>query len=846
MATGIPTNCLLRHPLDSFTDREQILLLFEQILRSAQPGQLRVLAIKGNSGTGKTFLISYLSGRICPTFGWQTGQISFSQKGVPEFRSILAGLENALAGCVPRQSLKQYREKQDEYNRRFDAYRATITIHQSIEASNQSSISNVTQHVQVNAQLHEREVQLRSELSRTLAELAQERTHPLCVFIDGYERLTETNKELVGWLLGEILPDLAKAAPQPFLVMTCGWEWPTDATIAPFTTRAELTDFDRTQVRGYLEKQEVIANAGMPSPAEDEKLITAFYEVTKGHPLILGLAVTYFNELSHEQRTAASLRIKRPLLDDKARIEFLEERLLSRLPEPYLTLLERGPILRFFDQAALQALLSVETDSSTTNYRTLNDRTYDYFLHYPFITQKGHSEGDSLIIQPTFHDLVRRVRLEALRRHHPETKEHLHRKMVDYYSLRAGVERAHEAPRGEVGPKKRFGELLYRRIQDRISRTLRFPPKKIGLEGTFKGEYSKWLTEISEEEFKALLEYFYHSLQVRELQAKAFGEWEALAAQAIDRWRHEQAGPLLKLVEQLVEEGEPFLNPASVPCGQYMFQYYLFLEQEARWEEAQAILEQATRVFEQVDDFAARARFLNNVGVFHNAKGEAQQALSYFEQALALSEQVNDLDSIARSLNNIGNIYLGRSKFEQALSYYERSLSLSEQTSNSYGIINSLNIIGSIYNIQRKSEQALSYYERSLSLSEQVDSPHDIGTALTLIGAIYRQQGKLEQALSYYERALALKEESSKPEFLALYLYNIGGIYRDQGKFEQAIEQFNGALSLYESLGSGFEKVILIQLDALACCYSALGKHEKSLIYQERAQHIREEMQLTS
>ncbi len=105
-------------PLDSFTDREQIVYLFEQFLHVAQPGQLRLLAIKGNSGTGKTFLISYLTTHVGPKLGWKSGQLSFAQF-LPDFRAILAGLEAALKGCVPHPSLKQYRDKRDEYNRSF-------------------------------------------------------------------------------------------------------------------------------------------------------------------------------------------------------------------------------------------------------------------------------------------------------------------------------------------------------------------------------------------------------------------------------------------------------------------------------------------------------------------------------------------------------------------------------------------------------------------------------------------------------------------------------------------------------------------------------------------------------
>src|SRR5690349_20926321 len=108
MVTDASSERLPRHRLDSFTDRKGVLTHFQQLLRSAQAGEVHLLSIKGNSGAGKTFLIEYLTKRICPQAGWQTGVLAFAHS-VPDFRFILDGLEDALKGCVPRQSLKQYR-----------------------------------------------------------------------------------------------------------------------------------------------------------------------------------------------------------------------------------------------------------------------------------------------------------------------------------------------------------------------------------------------------------------------------------------------------------------------------------------------------------------------------------------------------------------------------------------------------------------------------------------------------------------------------------------------------------------------------------------------------------------
>ena len=66
MATDTPIEGSFRNPLDSFTDRERILEHVRHLLHSTQTGEFHLLAVKGHSGTGKTFLIEYLSKCLCP------------------------------------------------------------------------------------------------------------------------------------------------------------------------------------------------------------------------------------------------------------------------------------------------------------------------------------------------------------------------------------------------------------------------------------------------------------------------------------------------------------------------------------------------------------------------------------------------------------------------------------------------------------------------------------------------------------------------------------------------------------------------------------------------------------
>jgi tetratricopeptide (TPR) repeat protein len=736
----------------------------------------------------------------------------------PHFQSILTALENAFTGCVSHDNLEQYRAQRDEYNRRFDEYKAAISIGSiqlTMEASDQSSISASSQSIQINAQLHKRELQLRKELAGALIELSKGRDVPLFLFIDGYERLVETNLELANWLFGKILLDLTKTTTHPLRVLICGWEWPSDAIVEPFYTfRAELDDFDLLQVKSYLEKHKVIARKADLSSLEQDKLVTAFYELTKGHPLALALAVVYFSQLELHEQTEDNLRADRPLVDEKARVAFLEERLLSRLEDPYRTLLEHAPILRSLNLAALQVLLSrAGTEGGVGKVSRLDERTYARFLRYPFIKQTRISSGDTVEVQFIFHQLVRSVALSALRRHYPETKERLHRIMVEYYQHLEEAERMQEAIRS------------------------------LGTEATFntaKPDFAEWFAEIPEREFRILLELLYHSLQVKALQIDAFEMWIALVGRAVSRWRRRQAGSLLELIQQLEEEGEPFMSKGSDPYGQYLLWYSRFLEQEARWEKARDVLERAAEVFRQTGNRIDLAICLNNIGCIYESQGKLEEALSCFERTLTLREQVNDPAEIAQSLNSIGNIYSPQGKFEEALSYYERALTLSEQVGDPAEIAQSLNNIGVIYNLQGNLEEALSYLERALNFREQAGTPIYIAQSLNNIGNIYRQQRKLEKALSYFERALALDEQVGNPVYIATSLNNIGFIYQQQGKLDEALRYHERALALRKQVGNPV--YIATSLNNIGFIYRQQGKLDEALRYHEPALALDEQV----
>ena len=216
------------------------------------------------------------------------------------------------------------------------------------------------------------------------------------------------------------------------------------------------------------------------------------------------------------------------------------------------------------------------------------------------------------------------------------------------------------------------------------------------------------------------------------MQAEAFERWDDLTEQAVTRWRRKQAGPLLELVQQVADEEEPFLNKHSEHYGQYLVWYSRFLEQEARWDDARIVLQDAARIFEQGTNPVDRATVSTTSAYLYYSQGQLETALDYYQRSLVLSKQVGNPADIALSLNNIGVIYTHQGQLETALDYHQRALALYEQVGNPADIAHSLDNIGMIYDSQGQLDTALDYFQRLLSSVSKWVIPLTLRSPITI------------------------------------------------------------------------------------------------------------------
>ncbi len=226
------------------------------------------------------------------------------------------------------------------------------------------------------------------------------------------------------------------------------------------------------------------------------------------------------------------------------------------------------------------------------------------------------------------------------------------------------------------------------------------------------------------------------------------------------------------------------------------------------WGQAISILQQALKLWQQVDDKSQEASTLRDIGLVYDYLGEKQEALKYYNQALALFRAVNDRREEASTLKNIGLVYDDLGDNKQALDFYNQAFAILQ--ANNY-------------------------------LPEQAD-------ALASIALNYQLLGETEKALDYYQQALKIYRQTKNLPKQAKTLASIGLLYASKGDRPSAEKSIQQVLELQKTIPSQLQQNERTQIDTLnilsqiAISYFGLGDIQQQIFYLNQGRIIAHEV----
>ncbi len=392
-----------------FVGRQREQKAYRQLLTLSSPW---LLIITGQGGNGKSTLLRQFATQTPPDRAIAT--LQFANEALrTDALNILDKLAEQLSPYCSEQKYELFETMLQEGRKQLAEISRTMS--QAIYVGNDASLQGASLSMGgEGASVREQRLQIRAMVMKAL--YAQIRTlhRPFVLFLDTCEWLGELEGQEIGrWVFDELLPGIHERVQQTGQ----GCSAVIASRVMPSLSAIEkheqwplpLPMLEQTAVEEYL------STLGM----QDALLRQRIYEITHGHALCVSIIGVLWQEQQEQPFTLADLPHLQEKFNERALLEFIQERLDQRLKPPFRELTRYGVLLRNFDLPFLQAVFSEYFSEADALDR------FHQLIRYPYIEAIGNQHY-------AFHDLLRELQAVEIREQEPETWKRYHQRALAY------------------------------------------------------------------------------------------------------------------------------------------------------------------------------------------------------------------------------------------------------------------------------------------------------------------------------------------------------------------------------------------------------------------------------
>ncbi|GLX08056.1 ATPase [Microbispora sp. NBRC 16548] len=221
------------------------------------------------------------------------------------------------------------------------------------------------------------------------------------------------------------------------------------------------------------------------------------------------------------------------------------------------------------------------------------------------------------------------------------------------------------------------------------------------------------------------------------------------------------------------------------------------------------------------------------VTCFHLLEGPWQHAAALHSAAVALARRLEESAAEAAALQDLGRIRYMMGEYAEAAALQERAVHLCRETGDRLAEAKSLQILARVHTMTGDYAHAADLLERELRIV--CEAGHRHGEAITCIdlARIRYVTGDFGSAAILLDRALVLNRQEGHPIAIATTLYELGHVRHATGDLAQAADLLNQAGDLYRHNGNrNGEANVLHELGRLR---HAHGDHSGAAMLLEEA-----------
>ncbi|GAB2713228.1 ATP-binding protein [Kitasatospora kifunensis] len=183
----------------------------------------------------------------------------------------------------------------------------------------------------------------------------------------------------------------------------------------------------------------------------------------------------------------------------------------------------------------------------------------------------------------------------------------------------------------------------------------------------------------------------------------------------------------------------------------------------SRFDEAEAMLTEALRLYRSAHDRHGEAVALGDLGNHYNSLGRYDDAIRVLKRGIAVNEAVGDRQSVIICKLNLGVAYYLLDNLKAATACFQQALTAARACGERRAECIALGNLGEVYLRLGRAERAYAFYSEQQQVAEETGGLEYHGKSLAGLGDTLHAMGLLDEARSSWQKAYAILSEIGSP-----------------------------------------------------------------------------------
>lgn len=226
----------------------------------------------------------------------------------------------------------------------------------------------------------------------------------------------------------------------------------------------------------------------------------------------------------------------------------------------------------------------------------------------------------------------------------------------------------------------------------------------------------------------------------------------------------------------------------------------LLYRELGQYDQAVAMLTNASENFRRLGDEHQWATALRNLGDTYRYQGLLEEALKAFATALAVFQNVHDQRSVAAALNGMADAHRGLSQWDEAERAFGRCIAMYRDLNDKLEKTRSTVRFAMVFRDRDLHDRAEPLFWEALEAFRALGDRRWEARTVRHLGVLHRQRDRADLALGLFSESLVIFEELADRRGIAVTLRNRGDTHRRAGAHDDAERDLTMALGIFDEL----------------------------------------------